>query len=69
MSHKLSQNAEFRNFGNGVTNIQIGTLRVLLNSLSIYLLSWVKDTSGFYRMQKEWSIQLRFEETKIVKCR
>ena len=35
---RVSQIAEFRNFGNGVTYIQISTLRLLVNSLSIYLL-------------------------------
>ena len=44
MTHKLCQNA---NIENGGTTIQIGTLHVLLNILSISLLSRVHDTSGW----------------------
>ena len=54
MIHKLCQNT---NFENGGTTTQIGTLRVLLNILSISLLSRVHDTSGYFEMQK-----VRFEE-------
>ena len=50
MTHKLCQNA---NFENGGTTIQIGFLHVLLNILSISLLCWVHDTSGYFEMQKE----------------
>ena len=50
MTHKLCQNA---NFENGGTTIQIGTLHVLLNILSISLLSRVNDMSGYFEMQKE----------------
>ena len=49
-THKLCQNA---NFENGSVTIQICILHVLLNILSIYLLSRVHDTSGYYKMQKE----------------
>ena len=49
MTHKLCQNA---NFENGGTTTQIGTLRVLLNILSISLLSRVHGTSGYFEMQK-----------------
>ena len=50
MTHKLCQNA---NFENGGTITIIGTLRVLLNILSISLLSRVHDTSGSFEMQKD----------------
>ena len=50
MTHKLCQNA---NFEYGGTTTQIGTLRVLLNILSISLLSRVHGTSGYFEMQKE----------------
>ena len=49
ITHKLCQNA---NFENGGTTIQIGILHVLLNILSITLLSKVHDTSGYFEMQK-----------------
>ena len=50
MTHKLCQNA---NFENGGTTIQIGILHELLNILSIFLLSMVHDTSGYFEIQKE----------------
>ena len=49
MSHKLCQNA---NFENGGTIIQIDILHVLLNILSIFLLSRVHDTSYYFDMRK-----------------
>ena len=57
MTHKLSQNA---NFEVGGTTIQIGILHVLLNVLSISLLSRVHDKSGYFQMQKELSCHLTF---------
>ena len=48
-THKLCQNA---NFENGGTTIQIGILHVLINILSIPLLSRVHDTSGYFEMKK-----------------
>ena len=57
MTHKLCQNA---NFENGGTTIQIGILHVLLNILSVSLLSLVHDTSGYFEMQSH--VILRFEE-------
>ena len=50
MTHKLCQNA---NFENGGITVHIGILHVLLNIMSIVLLSRVHDTSGYYEMQKE----------------
>ena len=50
MTHKLCQNA---NFENGGIAIQIGILHVLLNILSMSLLSRVHDTPGYLEMQKE----------------
>ena len=50
MTHKLCQNVNFENWGN---TIQIGILHALLNILSIFLLSRVHDTSGYFEMQKE----------------
>ena len=50
MTHKLCQNA---NFENGGITVQIGILHVLLNILSISLLSRVYDMSGYLEMQKE----------------
>ena len=50
MTHKLCQNA---NFENGGTTIQIGILDVLLNILSISLLSRVHGMFGYFDMQKE----------------
>ena len=49
MTHKLCQNA---NFEKGGTTIQIDILHVLLNFLSISLLFFVDDTSGYFEMQK-----------------
>ena len=55
MAHKLCKNANFENEG---TTIQIGILHVLLNVLSISLLSMVLDTSAkrvvmtFYVLKK-----------------
>ena len=40
-------------FENGGTTIQIGILHVLLNILSISLLSRVHDTSGYFEIQKD----------------
>ena len=50
MTHKLCQNV---NFENGGTTIQVSTLYVLLNILSISSLPWVHDTSVNFEMQKE----------------
>ena len=50
ITHKLCQNANFENEGN---TIQICILHVLLNILSISLLSKVHDTSGYFEMQKD----------------
>ena len=47
---KLCQNANFENEG---TSIHYGILHVLLNMLSISLLSRVHDTCGYFEMQKE----------------
>ena len=41
------------NFENGGTTIQIGILHVLINILSISLLSRVHDKSGYFEMQKD----------------
>ena len=49
MTHKLCQNA---NFENGGITTQIGTLRVLLNILSISLLFKVMTPLGFSRCKK-----------------
>ena len=49
MTHKLCQNG---NFENGGTTIQIGILHVLINILSISLLSRVHDMSGYFEIQK-----------------
>ena len=51
MTHKLCQNA---NFKNGGTTIQIGILHVLLHILSISFLARVHDTSGYFEIQKEY---------------
>ena len=48
MTNKLCHNA---NFENGDTIIQIGILHVLLNILSISLLSRVHDTSDFFEFK------------------
>ena len=45
MTHKLCQNVKFEN---GEITIQIGILHVLLNILSISLLSRVHDTPGYW---------------------
>ena len=50
MTDKLCQNA---NFENGGTTIQIGIVHVLLNILSISVLSRVHDTSDYFKMQKD----------------
>ena len=50
MTDKLCQNA---NFENGGTTIQIGIVHVLINILSISLLSRVHDTSDYFEMQKD----------------
>ena len=50
MTHNLCQNV---NFENGGTTIQLDILHVLLNILSISLLSKVHETSGYFEMQKE----------------
>ena len=47
MTRKLCQNA---NFENGGTTIQIGILHVLLNILSISLLSRVHAMSGYFEI-------------------
>ena len=49
MNYKLGQNA---NFKNGGTTIQMGILHVLLNWLSMSLLSRVHDTCGYFEAQK-----------------
>ena len=49
MTYKLGQNA---NFKNGLTTNQMGILHVLLNMLSISLLSRVHDTCGYFEVQK-----------------
>ena len=50
MTHKLCQNA---NFKNGCPAIQMGILRVLFNILSISLLSRVHNMSGYSKIQNE----------------
>ena len=65
MTHKLCQNA---NFENGGTTIQIGILHVLLNILSISLLSRVHDKFDYFEMQKDWSCHFTFWR-KVIKCR
>ena len=47
-THKLCQNV---NFENGDTTIQIGILHVLINILSISLLSRIHNMSGYFEMQ------------------
>ena len=49
MTYKMGQNA---NFKNGGTTIQMGILHVLLNMLSISLLSRVHDMCGYFEVQK-----------------
>ena len=50
---RLTNCAKMRNFENGGAAIQIGILHVLLNILSISLLSWVHDTLGYFEIQKD----------------
>ena len=50
MAHKLCQNA---NFDNGSTTIQIRVLHVLLNILSISLLSMAHGAFCYFKMQKD----------------
>ena len=57
MTDKLCQNA---NFENGGTTIQIGIVHVLLNILSISVLSRVHDTSDYFEMQKDKSCHSTF---------
>ena len=57
MTCKLCQNA---NYENGGTTIQIGILHVLLNILSISLLSRVHDTSCYFEKQKDLSQYFTF---------
>ena len=59
MTYKLGQNV---NFKNGGTTIEMGTLHVLLNMLSISLLSRVHDTCGYSRCKKCSHVILHFEE-------
>ena len=59
MTYKKCQNA---NFKNGGTTIQMGILHVLLNMLSISLLSRVHDTSGYFEVKKCSHVILHFEE-------
>ena len=53
--HKLWQNA---NFENGNTTVESDIMRMLLNILSVYLLSKVYDMSGYYKMHKKCHIFL-----------
>ena len=48
--HKM---LNFVTFENGASNIQRDIMYVLLNSLSIPLLSRVDDTCGYFEMQKQ----------------
>ena len=48
VTHNLCQNA---NFKNGSTTFQIDILQLLLNILSISLLSKKHDMSGYFKMQ------------------
>ena len=50
MTHKLCQNV---NLENGATTLQVSILHVLLNTLSIFSLLRVHDTSVNFEMQKE----------------
>ena len=50
MTHELFKNA---NFEIGGTTIQIGLLHVLVNILSISLLSMVHDTSDYFEIQND----------------
>ena len=61
MTHKLCQNA---NFENGGSTIQEGILHVLLNIVSISLLSRLHDTSGYFEMQKR--VVLSFYVSKKI---
>ena len=60
-THELCQNA---NFENGGTTIQIDILHVVINILSISLLSRVHDTSGYF---ESYSI-LTFRRKLIKFC-
>ena len=53
------------NFENGGTTIQIGILHVLLNILSISLLSKVHETSGYLRCKNTSHVISRFQENKL----
>ena len=57
---QLTNYARNANFENGGNTIQIGILYVLLNILSISLLSSVYDTSCYFKMQKEESCHFTF---------
>ena len=59
MTYDLGQNA---NLKNGGSTIQMGILHVLLNMLSISLLSRVHDTCGYLRCKKCNHVILHFEE-------
>ena len=59
MTYKMGQNA---NFTNGSTTIQIGILRVLLNMLSISLLSRNMTSVAISRCKKCSHVILHFEE-------
>ena len=59
MAQELCQNANFQNWG---TPIQIGIQHVLLNILSIYLMSRVQDTSDISICKSSSHVILRFEE-------
>ena len=54
--------AKMRILKNGGTTTQSGTLRELLNILSISLLSRVHATSGYSRCKKSSNVILRFKE-------
>ena len=58
----------FANFKNGGTDIQIGILYVMLNTLSISLLLRVNDTSGYFGMQTDSKYHFRFLR-KLINCR
>ena len=62
VTHKLCQNAYSKN---GCPAIQMGTLRVLFNILSIPLLSRVHNMSGYSKIQKK--VVLSFYISKKVK--
>ena len=54
----------FANFKSGGIDIQRGIFYVLLNSLSISLLSRLNDTTGYFGMQKSRHIILGVEENR-----